>query len=221
MRDIDTVIFDLGGVLMVNGRHSDLVQRFPPEHAEAALRLFVGDYGSDTDHPWHQLERGEISFPDFQALIGPAFADAGLASIRPPIPATEVPAGSRPAPPIVFQPSVPMINLVGRLREAGLQVGILTNNVREFRELWRSNLQMDLFDDVVDSHEVGLRKPNRAIYELALTRLSAVAGRTAFLDDVLSNVEAANAMGIHGVLVDVDHAPAVAAVERLAGLTGT
>ena len=58
-RQIDTVIFDLGGVLMRNGRQSDVVRRFPPDKADAALRVFMGEYGEDNDHPWHRLERGE------------------------------------------------------------------------------------------------------------------------------------------------------------------
>lgn len=120
---------------------------------------------------------------------------------------------------MVFEINTDMVDLVMRLREAGLRTGILTNNVREFRDLWRWLLPYDeIFDDIVDSHEVGMRKPNAAIYELALTRLSAVAGRTAFLDDVLSNVEAAERLGLFGVVVDEDTTPAIAAVERLAGL---
>ena len=62
----------------------------------------------------------------------------------------------------------------------------------------------ELFDDVVDSHEVGVRKPNPAIYQLALARLGAEAGRTAFLDDVATNVSAAEGVGMRGVLVDED-----------------
>ena len=211
-RQIDTVIFDLGGVLMRNGRQSDLVRRFPPEVADAALRIFMGDYAADNDHPWHRLERGEISFDEVRSLNRASLAEIGID-----MPA---PAAGSTAPPMVFDPNHDMLDLVRRLRSAGLRTGILTNNVREFRDLWRPLLPYDeLFDDIVDSHEVGLRKPNAAIYELALTRLDAVAGRTAFLDDVLSNVTAAEAVGLYGVVVDEDSGPAIAAVELLAGLT--
>jgi putative hydrolase of the HAD superfamily len=216
-RAVDTVIFDLGGVLMHNGRHSDFTSRFPAEHAEAAKRIFMGDYGADNDHPWHRLERGEISFADAQALNVAAFKEAGIE--MPPRPALDPdrPAGS--APQMTFQPNVEMMDLVARLRVAGLRVGILTNNIREFRDLWRNLMPYEeLFDDIVDSHEVGLRKPNPAIYELALTRLNATAGRSAFLDDVGTNVAAAERVGMYGVFVDVDSAPAIATVERLAGL---
>ena len=59
-RLIDTVIFDVGGVLAANGRHSDFASRFPHADPEVVTRIFVGDYGEDGDHPWHRLERGEI-----------------------------------------------------------------------------------------------------------------------------------------------------------------
>ena len=216
-RQIDTVIFDLGGVLLSNGRQSDMVRRFPPDKADAALRVFMGDYGSDNDHPWHRLERGEISFDEVRRLNRVGLAEIGIELPKPaPAPA---PATGQSRPMMIFEINTDMVDLVTRLREAGLHTGILTNNVREFRDLWRWLLPYDeLFDDIVDSHEVGLRKPNAAIYELALTRLSAQAERTAFLDDVLSNVEAADRLGLFGVLVDEDTAPAIAAVERLAGL---
>lgn len=221
--DIDAAIFDLGGVLMRNGRHSDFVRRFPPEHADAALALFMGDLRVDGDHPWHRLERGEISFAECQVLNRDAFAAAGIS--MPPRPATPPPAEGAspesPAPLITFVPNDEMLDLVARLRGRGVRTGILTNNVAEFRDAWRVVTGIaygDLFDDIVDSHEVGLRKPNPAIYELALTRLSARPERTVFLDDLPANVDAAIGVGMYGVVVDEDASEAIAAVERLAGL---
>jgi len=216
---IDTAIFDLGGVLMENGRHSDLVRRFPPEHAEAALRVFVGDYATDGDHPWHRLERGEITMLEFRDLSQPAFESAGIAPLPQPAAAS---TGEPSKPLITFVPNMAMLDLVRRLRSTGIRTGILTNNVREFRDGWRSLAPLQgLFDDIVDSHEVGMRKPNPAIYHLAATRLNTTPERAVFLDDVLSNVDAARAIGMTGVLVDVDSAPAIIEVERLVGLTTT
>ena len=95
---------------------------------------------------------------------------------------------------------------------------MLTNNVAEFRDSWWAMMPFDeWFDDVVDSHEVGLRKPNPAIYQLALARLGADAERTAFLDDVATNVSAAQSVGIRGVWVEEDPTEAIAAVRRMAG----
>jgi putative hydrolase of the HAD superfamily len=221
-RQVDTVLFDLGGVMMKNGRIDDVGKRFPPEQAELAMKLFMGDYAADTDHPWHRLERGELSFDECRRLNGIAMAEHGLKpiSIAPSAEkATADTADKSPKPPMEFHPDEDMIELVRKLRTAGIRTGLLTNNIREFKPLWRPLLPFDeLFDDIVDSHEVGMRKPNPAIYQLALTRLSAVAGRTAFADDLPSNVHAATNLGLFGVVVDVDSAPARAEIAALAGL---
>ena len=210
-RIIDTVIFDVGGVLAANGRHSDFARRFPAEHAEQVTRIFVGDYAEDGDHPWHRLERGEITLEENRRLNRAALAAAGIDIPTPP---------PGQAPIIEFVVNEPVVALVRDLRDAGLRLGVLTNNVAEFRDLWRSMLPFDdWFDDVVDSHEVGLRKPNPAIYQLALARLGAEAGRSAFLDDVASNVSAAQSVGMLAVLVDEDPTAAVDTVRRWAGLS--
>jgi epoxide hydrolase-like predicted phosphatase len=210
---IDTVIFDLGGVLSSSGRPSDVVRRFPHDPLDVVMEVVMGDYGHDTDHPWHQLERGEITMNDYREALMELVQKAGIT----PTPETKSEGHSEEV--FRFEPCAPMIELVHDLRSAGLKVGVLTNNIREFRPLWWSMLDFpNVFHDVVDSHEVGLRKPNPAIYELALERLGATAHRTAFLDDAVSNVKAANMVGLHGVWVDCDPEPAILAVRQLAGL---
>jgi FMN phosphatase YigB (HAD superfamily) len=75
-----------------------------------------------------------------------------------------------------------MLALIRDLRAAGLRTGLLTNNARELRSLWWDLLPYDeLFDDIVDSSEVGLRKPNPAVYRLALDRGSHQLGGTNLL----------------------------------------
>lgn len=211
-RQVDTVIFDVGGVLAATGRHTDFSKRFPAEVAEAVRSILLGDYGEDGDHPWHRLERGEISLEENRRLNREALRAAGIELPPPP------PGG---APGIEFVVNEPVVRLVHDLREAGLRLGVLTNNVAEFRDRWRSMLPFDdLFHDIVDSHEVGLRKPNPAIYQLALERLGAEPARTAFLDDVPTNVLAAEGVGMLAVVVDEDPLPAVATVRTWAGLAG-
>ncbi|MEI8238459.1 MAG: HAD family phosphatase [Actinomycetota bacterium] len=212
-RSIDAVIFDLGGVLAANGRQSDFSKRLPDADATKILRIVMGDYGTDSDHPWHRLERGEITLEEHRRLNRAAFEEAGIELP----PAQPPPSDGGPA--MVFEPNGPVVALVHELRAVGMRLGVLTNNIAEFKAGWRTMLPFDeLFDDVVDSHEVGMRKPNPAIYQLALARLGAEAGRTAFLDDVASNVAAARGVGMVGVVVDEDPTEAVLAVRRLAGL---
>jgi epoxide hydrolase-like predicted phosphatase len=210
LRQIDTVIFDVGGVLAANGRHSDFAKRFPDADVGTVVKILLGDYAEDGDHPWHRLERGEITLDENRALNKAALAAAGI-TIPAPAPGSSAM--------IQFVLNEPVVQLVHDLKAAGLRLGVLTNNVAEFRDAWRTMLPFDeLFDDVVDSHEVGVRKPNPAIYQLALARLGAEAGRTAFLDDVASNVSAAQGVGMLAVLVDEDPLAAVATVRGWAGL---
>ena len=174
------------------------------------MRVLMGDYGTDSDHPWHRLERGEISLAEHRELTTALLTAAGIEPLPAPAPG---------APRMRFEPNGPVVDLVNDLRSHGVRLGVLTNNVREFRPLWWDLLPFDdWFDDIVDSHEVGLRKPDPAIYQLALGRLGAAAERTAFLDDVATNVDAATRVGMVGVLVDDDPLPAVATVRALVGL---
>tara|TARA_B110000495_G_C22434745_1_gene273428 strand:- start:142 stop:519 length:378 start_codon:yes stop_codon:yes gene_type:complete len=97
-----------------------------------------------------------------------------------------------------------VMGLVRRLRDEGLRVSILTNNVAEWSE-WRSVVPIENFEDIVDSCEVGIRKPDPEIFQLACRRLSLPAGSCLFLDDHHGNVDAARIFGLHAVLVADDH----------------
>ena len=221
-RQIDAVIFDFGGVLASNGRPTDVAKRFPNDPVEKVMKVMMGDYGQDTDHPWHRLERGEISMIEFREQLAPLVIEAGLqmseGALLPP-PTNSSTAQSQSGIGFAFEPNHSVIDLVHELKSSGFRLGVLTNNVRELRHAWWPMLDFaNIFDDVVDSHEVGMRKPNRAIYELALNRLGVEAHRAAFLDDAQSNVDAASALGIHGIWVDIDPTQAVHSVRQLANL---
>ncbi len=58
---------------------------------------------------------------------------------------------------------------------------------------------LDLFDVIVCSGEEGIVKPDPAIYELALARLGVEPGEAIFVDDSPGHVEAARAIGLHGI----------------------
>lgn len=197
---------------MQNGSPRDIAAGLggDAERAAALMRLMMGGHDADSDHPWHRLERGEITMDECRAAQRELFAAEGI---------TLPSLGGGSGGGFRFVLNEPVIELVADLRAAGLRTGILTNNIRDARALWWDlHPWTDVFDDIVDSHEVGLRKPDPAIYHLALERLGATAERTAFCDDIAANVDAAGRLGIHGVLVEADPMPAVTAVRRLAGL---
>jgi len=87
-----------------------------------------------------------------------------------------------------------------RLHARGVRLAICTNNVREWEPLWREKLPIDeIFETVVDSAFVGVRKPDPAIYGIVLERLGLPAGECAFVDDIAINVRAAAELGFAGV----------------------
>jgi putative hydrolase of the HAD superfamily len=86
------------------------------------------------------------------------------------------------------------------LKARGLRVGLLTNNVKEFGDGWRSMFPVDeLCEEVVDSSHVGMRKPDREIYELTCERMKITPEESIFVDDNADNIAAARAYGMEAV----------------------
>ena len=79
-------------------------------------------------------------------------------------------------------------------------MAICTNNVREWESLWRAKLPVDeIFDHVVDSAFVGIRKPDPKIFEITLQRLDVAAEEALLLDDVELNCQAARDLGLTAI----------------------
>ena len=103
------------------------------------------------------------------------------------------------------------------LHARGLRFAMLTNNVREWEPFWRAKLPIDeIFETVVDSAFVGLRKPDPAIYAIVLERLGLPADECVFVDDLAVNVDAARALGF-AVVRYRDTAQAIAELDALVG----
>ena len=147
---IRALISDFGGVLT-----TPLSAGFLAYQEEAAITLEDLGKGMQAtadaygDHPLYALERGEISEQEFARRLAEQLHDGfDLARLRH----------------LYFEriePNAPMIRFVGDLRERGLRTALLTNNVREWEPLWRAKLpELDaIFEEVVDSAFVGMRKP--------------------------------------------------------------
>lgn len=205
MPSVRAVLFDFGGVFMESPfaavRAFGAQKGLDPDHA---LETIFGAYDSDTDHPWHRLERGELSLLDARQAIlelGEHRLDLfeALGALRNVSVREDVIAIAREA------------------RARGVQTAIVTNNVREFGDGWRGMLPVaELFDAVVDSAHEGVRKPDPRIFRLTLERLGGTAPEDAvFLDDFHGNVAAAERLGMRGILVEEDHRPAMARLRAL------
>ncbi len=92
-----------------------------------------------------------------------------------------------------------MVALIVDLTDGGVAVGLLTNNAREARSWWNSGvLPVGSFTAIVDSSEVGLRKPDPRIFAVIAERMGRRAGELLYFDDMAENVAGATAAGLAG-----------------------
>ena len=95
------------------------------------------------------------------------------------------------------------------------KVGLLSNAWNDLRQVMQQRFGFDgLFDELVISAEVGLAKPDPRIFHLAVERLGVQPAEAVFVDDVLANVEAARAVGLHAIHY-LDNPQLFEALERL------
>ena len=188
------LIVDWGGVL--TGDIGSAVHRWADRYGvdKAAygeiIRSWLGPEGELEAmlNPIHALERGEIEVPHFEELLAaeltrrtgePHEADGLLARMFD-----------------EFEHAHDMNALVRRARQRGIRTALLSNSWGDFypRDLWDG-----MFDVVVISGEVGLRKPEPAIFDLTLERMSMTAEQCVFVDDLPHNITAAANLGLVGV----------------------
>jgi putative hydrolase of the HAD superfamily len=116
-------------------------------------------------------------------------------------------------------PIAPNVALVRRLRPR-YRVSILSNADASLRGRLRDGLRIhDLFDDVVCSAEVGIAKPDAAIYRMAAERLGLPPAACVFVDDAETNVAAAREVGMHAIFFRVDRGDDLAAQLAALGVT--
>jgi putative hydrolase of the HAD superfamily len=214
MSRLEAALFDFAGVMTEPFRGSSRRDNPPETDEQKKLRRGLRDllsdvtFGASHDHPWHLLETGRMALADFVAWVD-EHVPGGGARFDPAqgdIPITRLPMRTA------------LINEVRRLRESGIRTALVTNNVKEWRPEWSSRLPLDeLFDTVVDSSDVGHRKPEAAIYELTLDRLEVTASNAVFLDDMPANVEGARAVGLQAILVGEDTEGVITELRSLTG----
>jgi epoxide hydrolase-like predicted phosphatase len=195
---IRAVISDFGGVLTTPLLRSfAAVQDHTGISPEALGRAIERIAVQEGENPLFELEKGQLSEAQFLELIGRELR--GILGHEPELHRFRE---------VYFQalePNEPMVELMREARTSGYRMGLLTNNVREWEPLWRSMLPVDeIFEVVVDSAFVGMRKPEAGIYELTLERMRERVGELdfsecVFVDDVEVNCAAARELGMHVV----------------------
>lgn len=206
---IEAVFWDFGGVFTGSPFHLDDYARSLGTTNDRLLEHVFGRYEADGDHPWHRLERGEGTLADALDAAAEACRADGIEGFN-----SEgffkAMSGTNSD-----ERRELAVSKVRELNESGMQQAIITNNAKEFGDMWRQLIPVDeLFNAVIDSSAVGMRKPDPRIYQLALDQLGVSSPETsAFLDDFEPNVAAARKLGMHGILVEHDISSALAELD--------
>jgi putative hydrolase of the HAD superfamily len=230
---IEAVIFDYGGVFstpLFRGI-GDFEARmgYPPG---SVLELCFGDKSyvgvegaahrvtrelpaESVTHDWHRLEVGDLTLKDWFE---------GVQARAPEVLGREIDMGAY----LQFMADMPLgvhwpiVHKARALKADGTPIALLTNNVAEWGDNWRSTFPVDeLFDIVVDSSAVRLRKPDPAIYLLTCERIGVAPEASVFLDDNHDNIAAAHSLGMETVTVGEDPFVAVAELDEILTRRGT
>lgn len=202
------MLFDFGGVILTS-----------PFEAFAAYEERVGlppgvireiNSRQPDSNAWARLERSELSIDEFSERFEAEAAALGHEL-----------SGQEVLECLQGEVRPEMVRAIERLRSR-FSIALLTNNFVSGTPQWSSGGSftelVELFDVIVESSEVGCRKPELRFYEVALGRLGITADQAVFLDDLGVNLKPAAAMGMRTIKV-TDPAVALAELEQVVGIS--
>jgi putative hydrolase of the HAD superfamily len=181
------VVFDFGGVLITSINHQ--IGQIADTHGVALSvmhELLLGPRSSGA-HPWHRAERGEIAVAAIQGLLDPWADAAGIALHGDEIDRILAVGG--------YTVVDAMVERVRTLRADGYLTGLLTNTFAEFRPTMERDIDLAMFDAVVESFAVGARKPEPPIYAATAALLGVDHHQITYLDDFDQNLAPARELG--------------------------
>ncbi len=208
VRTFAALIVDFGGVL--TGPMQDAMVRFADEigiELQDLVRAALGAYSGGEDNLVTDFETGRISEEEFAEAFAKRLEEV-----------SGMPVSHEDLVRRIFRLELDesMLELVGRARGAGYKTALLSNS---WGTKYYPRDRLDpLFDVMVISGEVGLRKPDPAIFELALEKLGLEAGACIFVDDHPGHLAPAQHMGMITVL-HRNAAQTVSEVQALLGLS--
>lgn len=181
---MDAVLFDLGKVLLDWDPRYYYRSHFASDEAlDHFVRHVVG-------HDWYlQMDAGK---PAAQAIAERSLAFPEHA---------ELIARWTEGWPVMMRGAIPgSVEILDELRRRGVRLYALTNFSRETWPIAKARFDfLSWFEDAIVSGELGIVKPDRRLFELAISRCHLEPSRTVFIDDVPTNVEAGRACGLHAI----------------------
>ena len=208
---IQAVIWDFGGVFTTSP-----FEAFARYETERGIPVGTIRKINSTNHEhnaWAQFEQSRVDIHGFDELFA-----AEARALGHHIPGKDV----LPLLAGDFRPEV--IEALRRVKAAALRTGCITNNMPHNaaggtaagRSLYAREI-MELFDVVIESAKIGIRKPNPKIYEMMCEQLGVAPPACVFLDDLGGNLKPARAMGM--TTIKVESGPqAIAELEAATGL---
>lgn len=206
---IEAVIFDFGGVL--TSSPFEAFARFETERGLPIDIIRRTNAANHLENAWARFERAEVDIDTFDTLFAEESRALG-AEVR-----------GRDVLPLLQGDLRPeMIEALKRIK-AGLKTGCITNNLpanaigsMTGRSLYIAEV-MVLFDHVIESAKIGLRKPDPRIYKMMVETLKVDPRNCVYLDDLGVNLKPAREMGMTTIKV-TSGAQAIAELEKATGL---
>jgi putative hydrolase of the HAD superfamily len=206
---IEAVIFDFGGVL--TSSPFEAFTRFETERGLPADIIRRTNAANHLENAWAKFERAEVDIDTFDALFAEESRALG-AEVR-----------GRDVLPLLQGDLRPeMVEALKRIK-AKFRTGCITNNLpanaigsMTGRSLYIAEV-MVLFDHVVESAKIGLRKPDPRIYRMMVETLKVEPNNCVYLDDLGVNLKPAREMGMTTIKV-TSGAQAIAELEAATGL---
>ncbi|KAG0150648.1 hypothetical protein CROQUDRAFT_72927 [Cronartium quercuum f. sp. fusiforme G11] len=236
--DIKAIIFDIGGVVA----RSPLigVSKFERQLGLPLNYLNVAMTARGAKGAFQQLETGRVQFPDFYLQFGNEMSDVNFnnqayrhhcqrnLNACPTLPTHLSVDGKELWKTMMSEASSyndPIIQVIRRLKASGrYKVAALTNNFNLAPGVKEGDDEAlgiapkeikNLFDDFIESSQVGMRKPDPLFYRYALDRLGVEPHAAVFLDDIGMNLKAARALGIKTIRVGIhDVEPAIRELQK-------
>ena len=207
---IEAVIWDFGGVL--TSSPFEAFARFEAERGLPADIIRRTNAANHWENAWAKFERAEIDLPAFDELFAAESRALG-AEVR-----------GRDVLPLLIGELRPEMVAALKLVGSRLKTGCITNNLPANssgsaggRSIYVAEV-MALFDHIIESAKIGLRKPDPRIYRMMVDALNVNPKHCVYLDDLGVNLKPARDMGMTTIKV-VSSAQAIAELEAATGLT--
>ncbi|OKO79874.1 HAD family hydrolase [Bradyrhizobium sp. NAS80.1] len=206
---IEAVIFDFGGVL--TSSPFEAFARFETERGLPVDIIRRTNAANHLENAWAKFERAEVDIETFDRLFAEESRALG-AEVR-----------GRDVLPLLQGDLRPeMVEALKRIK-ASFKTGCITNNLpanaigsMTGRSLYVAEV-MVLFDHVIESAKIGLRKPDPRIYKMMVETLKVDPNNCVYLDDLGVNLKPAREMGMTTIKV-ASGAQAIAELEAATGL---